>query len=48
VALPARIALTGVTAAPGLFDVIEVLGKEETISRLERAVEYVRTLEQGK
>lgn len=48
VALPARIALTGGTAAPGLFDVIEVLGKEETISRLERAVEYVRTLEQGK
>ena len=30
VALPARIALTGGTAAPGLFDVIEVLGREAT------------------
>lgn len=48
VALPARIALTGGTAAPGLFDVIEVLGKEETVSRLQRAIEFVKILEQKK
>jgi glutamyl-tRNA synthetase len=48
VALPVRIALTGGTAAPGLFDVVEVLGKEETVRRLNRAVEFVKNLEQGK
>lgn len=45
VALPARIALTGGTAAPGLFDVMEVLGCRESIQRLERAIEYVQELE---
>jgi glutamyl-tRNA synthetase len=48
VALPARIALTGGTAAPGLFDVIEVLGKDETVKRLERAVAFIQTQAQGK
>ncbi len=45
VALPARIALTGGTAAPGLFDVMEVLGRDESVKRLERAIEHVKKLE---
>ena len=34
VAQPARVALTGRTASPGLFDVIAVLGKERAVARL--------------
>jgi glutamyl-tRNA synthetase len=37
VAQPARVALTGRTASPGLFDVIAALGKPESIRRLQRA-----------
>jgi glutamyl-tRNA synthetase len=45
IALPTRIALTGGTAAPGLFDVMEVLGRDESVKRLERAIEHVKKLE---
>jgi glutamyl-tRNA synthetase len=38
-AQPVRVALTGRTASPGLFDVMEVLGRERTLARLRRAVE---------
>jgi glutamyl-tRNA synthetase len=34
VAQPARVALTGRTASPGLYEVIEALGKERAVSRL--------------
>jgi len=34
VAQPARVALTGRTASPGLFDVLEVLGREWSLARL--------------
>ncbi len=34
VAQPVRAALTGSTASPGIFDVMAVLGKEETLGRL--------------
>jgi glutamyl-tRNA synthetase len=34
---PARVALTGRTASPDLFDVIAALGKSEAIRRLQRA-----------
>ncbi|MBX3230275.1 MAG: glutamate--tRNA ligase [Labilithrix sp.] len=36
VAQPARVALTGRTASPGLFQVMHVLGRTSTLSRLER------------
>ncbi len=36
VAQPARVALTGRTASPGLFEVMEVLGKSAVLERLER------------
>lgn len=38
VAQPARVALTGKTQSPGLFEVMEVLGKERTLTRLEAAI----------
>lgn len=39
VAQPARVALTGRTASPGLYQVLFVLGRERSLARLGRAVE---------
>mgnify|MGYP000355569954 CR=1 FL=1 len=40
--MPVRIALTGRTATPPLFDTMEVLGKERCRWRLRRAMETLR------
>jgi glutamyl-tRNA synthetase len=37
VAQPARVALTGTAVGPGLFETIEVLGQDSTLSRIKRA-----------
>ncbi|HTZ35965.1 MAG TPA: glutamate--tRNA ligase, partial [Stellaceae bacterium] len=39
VAQPLRAALTGSTASPGIFEVMDVLGREETLARLADAAE---------
>lgn len=39
VAQPARVAITGRTRSPGLFEVMEVLGKTKTVERLRAAAE---------
>lgn len=39
VAQAARVALTGRSASPGLFEVIEILGRDRSIARLDRAIE---------
>ncbi len=36
IAQPLRLALVGKTVSPGIFEMLEVLGKDETISRIER------------
>jgi len=36
VAQAARVALTGRTASPGLFDVLEVLGRDDSLTRLDK------------
>jgi glutamyl-tRNA synthetase len=38
VAQPLRAALTGSSASPGIFQVMEVLGREETLGRIADAV----------
>jgi glutamyl-tRNA synthetase len=38
IAQPIRVALTGRTVSPGLFETMEVLGREETLARMERAI----------
>jgi glutamyl-tRNA synthetase len=38
IAQPVRVALTGKTVSPGIFEMIETLGKDRTISRLKAAV----------
>jgi glutamyl-tRNA synthetase len=37
-AQPVRVALTGGTVSPGIYEVIAVLGRQRTIARLKRAV----------
>ena len=44
IAQPVRMALTGSTVSPGIFEIIEVLGKEKTLGRLGAAVEHIRNL----
>jgi glutamyl-tRNA synthetase len=38
-AQPVRVALTGRTASPGLFEVMEVLGRDRTLFRLHQGIE---------
>ena len=39
VAQPLRIALTGRTVSPGVFDMMQVLGREESLARLRECAE---------
>jgi len=41
VAQPLRVALTGTSASPGLFEVMEVLGKEEVLRRIDKALQHM-------
>ncbi len=42
IAQPVRVALTGGTVSPGIFETIEAMGKEKTLMRLERAIEKIK------
>ncbi len=42
IAQPIRVALSGKTVSPPIDEVMEALGKEEVIKRLQRAMEYIR------
>jgi glutamyl-tRNA synthetase len=47
---PTRLAVSGVGYGPGLFELLEILGKEITIRRLNKAIEWIEgkeTIEQG-
>ncbi|MCP4348924.1 MAG: glutamate--tRNA ligase [Desulfobacterales bacterium] len=46
IAQPVRVALTGGTVSPGIFEVIEVLGKDTALSRLKDAIQYITNKEQ--
>lgn len=41
IAQPVRVALTGKTASPGIFEILNVLGKEKSLDRLKRAVSFI-------
>jgi glutamyl-tRNA synthetase len=41
IAQPVRVALTGTSVSPGIFEIITVLGKERVIARLEKAIEFI-------
>lgn len=38
---PTRLAITGRTIGPGLFDIIHLLGKEKTVARMRKAAEWI-------
>lgn len=38
---PTRLALTGRTFSPGMFDVMVLLGREKTLERLEKAIAFI-------
>ena len=42
-AQPVRVALTGRTASPGLFEVMEVLGRDRTLLRLQQGIERAKS-----
>jgi glutamyl-tRNA synthetase len=46
-AQPVRVSLTGGTASPGIFDLIEILGKDRTSARLERTLNSIADPEDG-
>lgn len=41
-AQPVRVAVTGKTESPGIFEVLEIIGKENTINRLDKAIETIK------
>lgn len=41
IAQPVRVALTGGTVSPGIFEIIDVLGKERVVERLQKAVQFI-------
>jgi len=43
IAQPVRVALTGTTVSPGIFEVIEVLGKDRVLARLRAAMEFIES-----
>jgi len=41
IAQPVRVALTGRTASPGIFEIIEIIGKDTVLERLIKAVDFI-------
>jgi glutamyl-tRNA synthetase len=41
IAQPVRVALTGKTASPGIFEVAAILGKDKVLSRLQKAIRFI-------
>lgn len=39
---PMRLAITGYSASPGLFEIMEILGQETVLRRLRKAIEYLK------
>lgn len=41
-AQPIRVAVTGTTISPGIYEVLEALGKEKVLTRLKKAVDFMK------
>ncbi|NOY53730.1 MAG: glutamate--tRNA ligase [Deltaproteobacteria bacterium] len=41
IAQPLRVALTGGTVSPGIFELVSILGKESVLARIDRAIVYM-------
>lgn len=42
IAQPVRVAVTGKTESPGIFEVLEILGKEKTLKRIDKAIKTIK------
>ncbi|RKX29523.1 MAG: glutamate--tRNA ligase [Candidatus Zixiibacteriota bacterium] len=38
---PTRVAVSGTSKGPGLYDILETIGKDETLKRMKRAIKYI-------
>ena len=38
---PLRLALTGLTVSPGIFDVLQTLGRQRSVARIDAAIRYI-------
>jgi glutamyl-tRNA synthetase len=38
---PLRVALTGLTVSPGIFDVLILQGRDQSLKRIEHAIQYL-------
>ena len=47
IAQPVRVALTGRTASPGIFEIIEIIGKDTVLERLIKAVDFIQNRSEG-
>jgi glutamyl-tRNA synthetase len=43
IAQPVRVALTGTTVSPGIFEIMIVLGQQRVLARLEKAIGYIES-----
>ncbi|KPJ78654.1 MAG: glutamyl-Q tRNA(Asp) ligase [Deltaproteobacteria bacterium SG8_13] len=44
IAQPVRVALTGRSASPGIFEITEIIGKQKVLKRLRSAIEHIENL----
>lgn len=42
IAQPVRVALTGRTASPGIFEIMDIIGKKRVLSRLKKAIRFIK------
>jgi glutamyl-tRNA synthetase len=42
IAQPVRVALTGKTASPGIFEIIEIIGKDNVLKRINKAILFIQ------
>jgi len=40
---PIRVAIAGTTVSPGIFESVTLLGREETLARIDRALDRARS-----
>ena len=45
IAQPVRVALTGKTVSPGIFEVIAIIGRERTLTRIQGAIDYIEKIQ---
>jgi glutamyl-tRNA synthetase len=47
IAQPVRVAITGRTESPGIFEVLEIIGKEKSLKRIDRAIKEINEGKKG-